>query len=212
MTGWLDAAATGDDLILVGPVLPALLDAAALRALGLGAAPQVAVDGGIHYALSPILWAGDGDSGYMPKDISAHFKESQDITDIRFCLDGLRTGGWRRLHLFGFLGERRDHELANLGEIHREMLARANFDEAVIYSADYFPSLRFLQKGSRQFAHQGEFSLLAFEAAEVSLSGDCLFKGENIQLPPLSGNGISNVASGMVTVQSTQPLLLVAGR
>ena len=211
MSGWLDGVATGDDLIVVGPVLDAPLDVARLGSLGLSEAPQVAVDGGIQYAVNPILWAGDGDSGVMPKHIPAYFKESQDLTDMRFCLGGLRSGRWRRLHLFGFLGARRDHELANFGEIHAEMKHRDHFEAACLYDGDYRPALTFLQKGPRRFTHQGRFSLLAFDEAQITLKGACQYPAEGVLLPPLSGHGISNIANGEVELHASQPLLLITG-
>jgi thiamine pyrophosphokinase len=203
---WNELDKGTERLILVGP---ALRNPLPLSLPGLEGVPQLAVDGGAGFAFNPVLWAGDGDSGKVPDSIPAFIKHSQQITDLRFCLDGIRVWRWKELHLFGFLGGRRDHEFANFGEIHAEMKKRAAFSKAVFYSEDVRARVLFLGEGEHDIELHGTFSTLAVEPAEITLAGECRYKVENALLPPLSGKGISNEASGMVKISSTGPVILL---
>jgi thiamine pyrophosphokinase len=191
-----------ESLILAGPVLSApLAPTAELRDV-----PIVAVDGGIRFAKGAFLWAGDGDSGSAPAHIPAMRKKSQDVTDLRFCLNGIYGWHWRDLHLFGFIGARRDHELANFGEIHAELKRRRKFARGVFYGQDLKPMAVFYPEGEHDFTHHGLFSLLAFEPVTVSLSGKCAFPAEDLALAPLSGAGISNEGSGAIRLRAGGPV------
>lgn len=193
-----------ESLVLAGPVLTAPLSLPAT----LADAPVIAVDGGIRFAKQAFLWAGDGDSGSAPAKIPALRKKNQDETDLRFCLNGVRGWRWRELHLFGFIGARRDHELANLGEVHAEMKQRRKFARGVFYGGDLKPLAAFYPEGEHVFAHTGLFSALAFEPVTVSLSGKCKFAADSLMLEPLSGAGISNEAAGEVRLRASGPVAI----
>lgn len=210
MTGaWQSLDPGSEALILAGPVLKSLLAPQVLNPLGLGDTPQIAVDGGIRFAHHPILWAGDGDSGIAPQKIPAIIKTAQDETDLRFCLNGIRGWRWRDLHLFGFIGARTDHALANFGEIHAEMKRRRRFQRGVFYDERFRPAVVFYASGEHAFAHRGTFSLLAFERSTISLAGECRYPAENLVLETLSGAGISNEASGDIKLVSDSPVAVV---
>ena len=209
MTGWNSHDAGGDALVLVGPVMAAPLLLQDVARLGIGTVPQIAVDGGIEFALKPVLWAGDGDSS--PSGTPVAFKDSQDETDLRFCLNGVRGGQWRQLHLFGFLGGRRDHELANLGEIHAEMKARGAFVSAVFYDDKLEAAVRFFNAGAHRVNISGTFSLLSLEAAVADIGGDCAYAAKGAALPVLSGRGVSNSGRGMVDISCDAPFMIVQG-
>lgn len=211
-TDWQAHDPGASSIILVGPVLQNMLDAKHLRAAELEGAPQIAIDGGIRHATNPVLWAGDGDSGAQPKNIPAFVKTNQDETDLRFCLHGIHNWRWRALHLFGFLGGRRDHELANFGEVHAHMKARRNFERAVFYGADNAPAVYVFAEGEHALEVTGRFSVLALEPLEISISGDCAYAAENLALEPLSGRGVSNTGTGLVRFRAGAPFMaLVAG-
>ena len=201
-TGWHDPGT--ESLILAGPVLNAPLDLPP----PLAGVPVIAIDGGIRFAKQAFLWAGDGDSGAAPANIPALRKKEQDETDLRFCLNGIRGWRWRELHLFGFIGARRDHELANLGEVHAEMKRRRKFSRGVFYSEDMKPLAVFYPEGEHAFTHTGLFSALAFEPVTVSLSGKCKFPAQDLSLAPLAGAGISNEAAGAVTLRASGPVAI----
>lgn len=201
MKDWKDYDGGDDMLVLVGPML-------GRRAEKLK--PQVAVDGGIVYAVSPVLWAGDGDSaGLVPDKVPAFTKHNQDETDLRFCLNGLRGWKWTELHLAGFLGGRRDHELANFGEIHAELKERPGFRRAVFYDVQMKPRIFFYPAGSHTTSITGLFSLMSLEPTTVTVAGSCEFIAEKQPLAPLSGLGVSNRGSGEVRITCATPLMLL---
>ncbi|TAL38788.1 MAG: hypothetical protein EPN97_03535 [Alphaproteobacteria bacterium] len=207
--GWQGLDPGAESLILAGPVLKSTLTPLALNALGLADAPQIAVDGGIRFAHRPFLWAGDGDSGAAPAKIPAMMKTAQDETDLRFCLNGIRSWRWRDLHLFGFIGARPDHALANFGEIHAEMKRRQRFQRGVFYDEGLLPLFVFLAAGEHVFAHKGIFSLVAFDRSTVSLSGKCRYPAGSLVIETLSGAGISNEATGEVKLISDSPVAII---
>ena len=207
ITEWSKLDKGSERLILVGPLQQSPL----LDPPGLKDVPQIAIDGGARSAVNPVLWAGDGDSGNAPEGIPAFTKYSQDITDFRFCLSGIRSWRWNALHLFGFLGGRRDHELACFGEIQAEMKARIPFSRAVFYGSDNLPQVQFFRAGKHSVELRGAFSLLVLETAVVTLSGDCRYKTTATALGSLTGQGISNEASGVVEISATGPFMLLGG-
>jgi thiamine pyrophosphokinase len=209
-TDWDKLDKGTEQLILVGPLRNSALTPA-LEKIGLAGVPQIAIDGGSRAAMNPVLWAGDGDSGPAPRSTPAFIKPTQDITDFRFCLDGIRNWRWKELHLFGFLGGRRDHELACFGEIHTEMKARPAFTKAVFYGSDDLPQVTFFQSGEHTVKLEGTFSVLMLEPAVVTISGDCRYPTKATVLGPLSGQGISNEASGTIKISATGPFMLLCG-
>ena len=206
---WSELDKGTERLILVGPALKKVLSSSLLDAAGLASVPQLAVDGGGHFAVNPVLWAGDGDSGTPPERTPVFFKHDQNLTDLRFCLNGIHDWRWKELHLFGFLGGRRDHELANFGEIHAEMKMRPAFSKAIFYGEECHRQVLFLGAGEHTVELRGAFSTLALEPAKVTVAGDCSYKAENMLLSPLSGHGVSNEAAGVVKISSSAPLMLL---
>jgi thiamine pyrophosphokinase len=209
VTGWQDFDPGAARLLLVGPILAAAPDLSHLAAAGLADMPQVAVDRGINFSAKPVLWAGDGDSGAAPADIPAMLKKDQDKTDLRFCLDGIRGWRWRSLHLIGFIGARRDHELANYGEIFSEIKRRPAMETAVFYDQELRPQVQLFPAGEHRFARRGLFSLLVLDAASITIAGECRWPALDLPLDPLSGRGLSNEAFGNVTVRASQPFALI---
>lgn len=197
--------AEASDLWLVGPMARAPLP----QVLAARPMPQVAVDGGIYAAEHPLLWLGDGDSSVAPLDIAAFFKPTQDMTDLEFALDVLRTGTWRRLHLSGFVGGRSDHFLGNIGAVDVEMRRRSAFEQAVFYDASGQVLQRHFAAGAQTFRHEGLFSVFALTQGTVSLSGACDYPAHRISLAPLSGRGVSNVAAGEVRIESDIPVVVM---
>lgn len=171
--------------------------------------PQVAIDGGGQVADAPCLWLGDGDSGFPPAGVDAHLKPTQDMTDIEFALEFLRGGNWRRLHLSGFTHGRADHALANIGAVVAEMKNRPRFEQAVFYGDDGAAVQRVFAAGAQSFRHEGLFSVFTLAEAFVSISGACAYPAHRLLLPPLSGRGVSNVASGEVRVSADVPLVVM---
>jgi len=192
-------------IALIGPVMP--------RPMNPTPFPQIAVDGGVHFAHQPILWVGDGDSSHLVGEtgISLIKKNSQDETDLRFCLDLIQGWKWSELLLFGFLGGRRDHELANFGEMHRLFLDRPESVRACFYDDEFNERIDLYQSGQHSIEIQGLFSILTFEHSILSLSGDCDYSLHQQELGLFSGRGVSNNGHGSVNIQCKTPFLLVRG-
>lgn len=193
------------DLWLIGPLSGALLPPDLLAR----DMPQIAIDGGIQSASRPRLWIGDGDSGLAPRDVPTIFKSAQDKTDLEFALEILRAGMWRRLHLSGFTGGRADHALAVLGAVDAEMRSRSHFDQAVFYTGAGQAVQRHFTAGAQSFRHDGLFSIFALTPAIVSLSGACTYPAHRIELPMVSGRGVSNVACGEVRIETDVPIIVM---
>lgn len=187
----------------------ALIGAARMKPLPAMAMPQLAIDGGARFAVKPLLWAGDGDSGTAPAGVPAFMKLSQEMTDLRFCLNGIHEWKWNELHLYGFLGGRRDHELASFGEVQAEMKTRPAFSRAVFYDENDEASVLFFNAGKHEAELQGLFSTLTLEPATVSLAGDCHYSAEKVSLHPFDGHGISNEGSGIVNISTSAPLMIL---
>lgn len=170
--------------------------------------PTVYVDGGTRArggkSAFPCISVGDGDSSALKLD--HEIPTEKDFSDLAFALTALPPN-IMKLKLFGFLGGRRDHELANLGETHAFIKARAPGASAEFYVRDQL-ELRLLSAGSWDLEIHTLFSLFALEPAVVSISGACAYPITHAALPPLSSRGLSNVGQGRISVMSDTPLLL----
>ncbi len=182
---------------LVGPLL-----GAAHRPAG----PTIYVDGGANFRPAgplpfPAISLGDGDSG-GPLDET--LPAEKDYSDLAFVLRELPRHV-DRLNLFGFLGGRRDHELANLGEVHqflrRRSQARADFLDGALAVIGF--------SGVLELDFRGVFSLMVFETTAVTLQGLCKYKLDgSVPLEPASSHGLSNEGAGPITVQSLKPAFI----
>ncbi len=187
--------------VLVGPMGPEL---------GLSADAVLAVDGGLKYAPKADFWVGDGDSNpALP--LPEHFLKlspEKDISDFRAALDLLPEA--ESILLWGFLGGRRDHELAILGECHGYLKSNPGC-QIKIYNKGVLAGV-FLPTGVGRIEYTGSFSLFSLESAKVTLRGDVLYSlSSPINLAPLSSHGISNKAQGMIMTESDKPLLILLG-
>ena len=170
--------------------------------------PVIWVDGGAHHR-PPVaardglgFSVGDGDS--FRGKLDQYLDTNKDYSDLAYVLGCLRSR-FAEVVLLGFLGQRRDHELFNLGEVHH-FLASVNtptqvrFDDSVIaYSA-----------GQWAFDVDGVFSLAVLESATVQLVGACEFPiPAPTQIAPLKSFGLSNRGFGTVTLTTGGPVLII---
>lgn len=172
--------------------------------------PSVFVDGGANFlkktvALSagafPVICVGDGDSSSNLMD--ERLPSVKDFSDLGFVLRGLPIS-IQLVEMFGFLGGRRDHELANFGEVHRFLSARpsatVNFHDAVGIQIVGF-------RGKLQMEIHGVFSVMTFAPANVGISGDCQYKYEG-RLDSVESLGLSNVGQGRVALTCDLPCFI----
>ncbi len=182
---------------LVGPML-----GAAHAPVG----PTIYVDGGTKFKPSgpspfPFISLGDGDSGGPLDEL---LPVEKDYSDLAFVLRELPRHV-DHLSLFGFLGGRRDHELANFGEVHQFLRvrrqARVDFLDGRLAVVAF--------SGSLDLDVRGVFSLLVFESTAVSLSGLCKYKLDgSVMLEPASSHGLSNEGFGVVSLQTNKPAFI----
>ena len=158
--------------------------------------PVVFVDRGALYRRGGDgISIGDGDS--YDGDLDVLLNPDKDYSDLAYVLTRIPES-FEEFHLLGFLGGRRDHELFNLGEVHRILNDRdapgtARFDQALV---GYSP-------GSWQFTHHGGFSVGVIEQALVTLRGDCRYRCERpTRFSPLSSLGLSNEAYGTILIET----------
>ena len=189
-----------EQLALIGPILTQKIETTF---------PQIAVDSGIQFASDPILWVGDGDSGPTSSLVPLVMKPTQNETDLRFCLNNIESWNWNRLHLFGFLGKRKDHELANLGEVCQAIVKRTNGSMAIFYNESLLPEIYLYPSGTHSCLVDGVFSVLSFENCTMSISGECQFTIFNQRVGILSGLGVSNLGHGAVQIQSTSAFMVI---
>ncbi|HXH29432.1 MAG TPA: hypothetical protein VNJ01_01345 [Bacteriovoracaceae bacterium] len=172
--------------------------------------PRLAVDGGAHFCSGMDVWVGDADSYQIPVQCPHIFKleKEKDNSDLAAALSLLTTGGGYRLHLWGFLGGRRDHELFNLGEVSTFLKGKEE-SQVWMYQQDGKAIFIYYGPGRRIFTHHGLFSLGTLEEISVELSGHCRYQiTKPHTLPPLSSFGLSNFASGEVCLESSGPCFI----
>ena len=111
------------------------------------------------------------------------------------------------LYMHGFFGGRSDHFLMNLGEVFHYL--KQNQGQVHLFDHNKLSILAF-SKGSWNFIHKGIFSIFSFVDNKIKLSGNCKFNtvGEYTNIIGYSSHGLSNEASGLVTFQCENPLLI----
>ena len=164
------------------------------------------VDGGARLKSgSPtknILSVGDADSANASL-LDVVFPKEKDHSDLALILDSLLPID-SNFSLFGFSGERIDHELFNLGEVHHFLNHKTVPTKLTIE-----PFINFLSAGAWVFKHEGLFSLGTIVPNKVAVSGDCKYKMTASKLlNPLSSFGLSNEAFGIVIVTAEAPLFV----
>lgn len=145
---------------------------------------------------------GDGDSAKRGQ-LQLH-KHDQNLSDLAFCLQQLQAiKDLKTMTLLGFLGGRKDHELINLGEIASFLRKRP---DVRVFLDD---QIEFLPPGKHQFTFKGTFSLASFTPNQIKIEGDCRYPLKKwTKLEALSSLGLSNEASGLVTVECKKTVML----
>ena len=188
------------EIVLVGPMGPALPE----RFWGHFV---IAVDGGADHAARVDLWVGDADSiaGSLPESKRIHLKPEKDQSDLAHALAEV-PAGTAVLHLWGFLGGRRDHEWLVVGEVVR-FLNQYKSALAHVYDSKGIVTLQILTRG--EFEHHGVFSVATLEPNQVMITGACRYSLKNrTPFAPLSSLGLSNQASGRVVIEAEKPVLV----
>lgn len=172
--------------------------------------PLLCVDGGAHFTKSSDVWIGDKDSfhGEINSKHTFHFSTHKDKSDLSLAFELIQSQTSKTLHLWGFLGGRKDHEMFNLGEGLRFL---ENQPESLLKFYDYEGRMTFLlmSKGNWKISHHGLFSIGCLKEVELKLSGDCAYPLLNRStLQPFSSHGLSNVGKGTLEIDVSGPIFI----
>lgn len=174
--------------------------------------PIVFVDGGAKYRKSHFSknknWqsVGDQDSGrYKPQiKLSKNKNESDLYHALKLLPQDIH---W--VEAFGLFPElkdetRLDHRLFNLGEIYNYVLK--NGVSVILNDKEIM-----LPAGKNQLEWSGGFSLIAFEPVKLKITGKVKYSlPKKTRVERLSSHTLSNVASGLITIDSSHPILMYA--
>jgi thiamine pyrophosphokinase len=189
--------------VILGPMGPNL-------PLNLRNKAQMGVDGGAHFSNNLLAWVGDADSLSFAINAGVVFKfpTEKDESDFALALSLFKESKGYFFHLWGFLGGRKDHELFNIGEgLH--FLDQHPQSQLHFYNNQGLISFMLFGAGLWEFYHQGIFSLGSLKKTSVKMTGDCRYPlNSSSTLKPLSSQGLSNVASGKITVETEGPLFI----
>ena len=184
----------------------------------------IAADGGFtalkKAGIKPDLLVGDLDSlGYSPEDVETiRHPVMKDDTDMMLAVRIGLSKGYRFFCLYGGLGGRMDHTIANIQTL--AFIARHNGSGCLVGSKE---RLTVLMDGELRFSRQSRGILSVFalggEAEGVTLRG-VLYPLNNVALSPDFPLGVSNefigeeaqirVKKGMLLIVWTQEAHLLA--
>lgn len=165
--------------------------------------PVIFVDGGTGCRQGTEgLAVGDGDS--HAGDLDEQLNPNKDYSDLSYVLASL-PAHLSEASLVGFLGGRRDHEWANLGEAHAFLKQRHS-----PMQLHFEPQISGFNAGKWQLEINETFSLLCLETAMVRLTGECQYPlHQKTGLEPLCSHGLSNVGFGTITLNTDSPVFVV---
>ncbi len=184
----------------MGPLLPA----------SMFGHPLLCVDGGAQFATTSDVWIGDKDSfqGEINSKHTFHFSTHKDKSDLSLAFDLIQSDFSKTLHLWGFLGGRKDHEIFNLGEALR-FLERQPESIVKFYDHEGRVTFLLLSKGSWKISHIGLFSIGSLKEVELKMTGDCLYPLLNRSIiQPFSSHGLSNEAKGTIAIEASGPIFI----
>ena len=169
--------------------------------------PTIYVDGGSRWrpvsavaAAAPAIAIGDGDSGSGALDV--RLPAEKNFSDLAFALSAV-PAFVSRLRLFGFVGGRADHDFANRLEILRFLGARESFTRA-----DLGESAVAFARGSVELTREGLFSVFSLDEGHVRIAGACRYPLDG-PLKASSSHGLSNEASGIVSIAARHPVMVM---
>lgn len=196
-------------LIIIGPVSPQIPK----KLLTLH---KLFVDGGTRYfkvKKGVCFSLGDGDTftgdTSTKNQLDLLLPAKKDYSDFKFALS-LVPNNLKEIYLTGFLGKRKDHELINFGEVHQFLRKRKS--TVVHFLAKNQLKITAISSGKHSFSHTGNFSILALESAEISLTGKCEYKIlKKRKIAILSSQGLSNIGFGKIKLKTNRPVFIFFG-
>lgn len=189
--------------VFLGPMGPALPDF--LKSL-----PIIGVDGGGNFSDKLDLWIGDADS--INKNVltpnKIQLSKDKDKSDLAAGFELFEDLRLHIIHLWGFMGGRRDHELFNLGEA-LKFLENKQFCQIKFYEGTPRVIYHLVGPGKWDFIHKGTFSLGTHKSTKIKMFGDCHFKVLDFSLLEcFSSFGLSNMAHGKFQIEAEGPVFI----
>lgn len=189
--------------VLLGPMGPGLPQF-------LSDLPLLGVDGGARFTEAMDVWVGDADSftGEIHSPHIFRHPTGKDESDLALALRFFDGPRHYKLHLWGFLGGRKDHELFNLGEA-MKFLSEQQEGQVLFYNEHGKIIFHALGSGHWKFTHIGIFSMGTLKKTAVKLTGACQYPISTTSiLGPLSSLGLSNQGHGEMTLETEGPVFL----
>lgn len=174
--------------------------------------PILAVDAGADFCQKMDIWVGDGDSIKKPIEAANIFKFSpqKSESDLAIALSLLGQHHHRTLHLWGFLGGRKDHEWLNMGEVMRYLQLKPKSEVIFYDSKTARPTVRCLGAGDWVIEHKGIFSVASTQRVRAKILGDCDYPlTEFTEFSPLSSLGLSNSSQGKFQIINDGALMVI---
>lgn len=172
--------------------------------------PVLCVDGGAHFSDQMEIWVGDDDSFGKATNAVHTFRHpiEKDQSDLALAFELFKEHCHLKLHLWGFLGGRRDHEIFNLGEA-LTFLEEHPESEVILYDEKGVLRYHLLGSGHWKFSFEGVFSLGTLKKTLVKLTGECHYPITKFHaLTPLSSYGLSNIGKGEMILETDGPVFL----
>lgn len=124
-------------------------------------------------------------------------------SDLAYVLSEIKDQ-FKEVNLQGFLGERKDHELINLLEVH-SFLSKYHRKIKVSFDDKIFS----FSRGNWEMEIQGVFSVLALSEIDMEIKGACKYTHTlDEDFKHLSSQGLSNVGSGVVIFKASNVFFL----
>ena len=158
------------------------------------------VDGGANFQhlISNSLSVGDGDSFDGRLDVI--LPTDKDISDLGFCLIHLHH--YLTIKLYGFIGERLDHQLAVFGEIYHFLKAGKNqvcfLDHEIVVTNIENLELNIF----------GTFSIFSLEEINLSINGHVKYPIKSKKIQPFSSYTLSNIGDGALSIKADKPYFI----
>ena len=172
--------------------------------------PTIAVDGGANFIVNPSVWVGDADSfsGEVQAPHIYKHEVEKNFSDLALAFGLLQEQRHYKLHLWGFMGGRKDHELFNLGET-LDFLDSHHECQAFFYGPSGKIEFQLMGAGQWKFSHTGIFSLGSLKKSTVRLTGACKYQIKKpYVLSTLSSFGLSNLADGEIFLENSGPVFI----
>jgi len=162
--------------------------------------PLIYIDGGLVNYSRAGLSIGDGDSASQECDVI--FNQDKSFTDLEGALS-LLPKGIKELHCAGFIGGRLDHQLV----VFQNFMSFSHQRNCYIKHHGN-NQIEVLPAGEHEVLINSNFSVLSAQKQVISITGECDYQVENVEISPFSGRGLSNIGHGLIRITCSSSICL----